>query len=135
MGSGIVGGARTPIGKLLDGLKDVSATELGGYAIAVALQRSGVSPDHVDYVVMGQVLQAGTGQIPARQAALRGGIAMSVPALTINKVCLSGLNAVALADQLIRAGECDVVVAGGMSPRRTHPTCCRARGLDTRTAA
>jgi acetyl-CoA C-acetyltransferase len=121
LSSVIVGGARTPIGKLLGGFKDVSATDLGGYAIAAALERSGVSPEHVDYVVMGQVLQAGTGQIPARQAALKGGIAMSVPALTINKVCLSGLNAVALADQLIRAGECDVVVAGGMESMTQAP--------------
>jgi acetyl-CoA C-acetyltransferase len=121
MGSVIVGGARTPIGKLLGGFKDVSATDLGGYAIAAALERSGVSPEHVDYVVMGQVLQAGTGQIPARQAAVKGGIAMSVPAVTINKVCLSGLNAVALADQLIRAGECDVVVAGGMESMTQAP--------------
>jgi acetyl-CoA C-acetyltransferase len=121
MGSVIVGGARTPIGKLLGGLKDVSATDLGGHAIAAALQRSGVAPEHIDYVVMGQVLQAGTGQIPARQAAVKGGIAMSVPAVTINKVCLSGLNAVALADQLIRAGECDVVVAGGMESMTQAP--------------
>jgi acetyl-CoA C-acetyltransferase len=121
MGSVIVGGARTPIGKLLGGLKDVSATDLGGYAIAAALERSGVSAEHVDYVIMGQVLQAGTGQISARQAAAKGGIAMSVPALTINKVCLSGLNAVALADQLIRAGECDVVVAGGMESMTQAP--------------
>jgi acetyl-CoA C-acetyltransferase len=121
MGSVIVGGARTPFGKLLGGFKDVSATDLGGYAIAAALERSGVAPEHVDYVVMGQVLQAGTGQIPARQAAIKGGIAMSVPAVTINKVCLSGLNAVALADQLIRAGECDVVVAGGMESMTHAP--------------
>ncbi len=121
MGSVIVGGARTPFGKLLGGFKDASATDLGGYAIAAALARSGVAPEHVDYVVMGQVLQAGTGQIPARQAAIKGGIAMSVPALTINKVCLSGLNAVALADQLIRAGECDVVVAGGMESMTQAP--------------
>jgi acetyl-CoA C-acetyltransferase len=121
MGSLIVGGARTPIGKLLGGFKDVSATDLGGYAIAAALERSGVEPEHVDYVVLGQVLQAGTGQIPARQAAVKGGIAMSVPAVTINKVCLSGLNAVALADQLIRAGECDVVVAGGMESMTQAP--------------
>ncbi len=121
MGSMIVGGARTPIGKLLGGFKDVSATDLGGHAIAAALERSGVSPEHVDYVIMGQVLQAGTGQISARQAAVKGGIAMSVPAVTINKVCLSGLNAVALADQLIRAGECDVVVAGGMESMTQAP--------------
>ena len=121
MGSVIVGGARTPIGKLLGGLKDASATDLGGYAIAAALERSGVSPEHVDYVVMGHVLQAGAGQISARQAAVKGGVAMSVPAVTINKVCLSGLNAVALADQLIRAGECDVVVAGGMESMTQAP--------------
>jgi acetyl-CoA C-acetyltransferase len=121
MGSVIVGGARTPIGKLLGGLKDVSATDLGGYAIAAALERSGVAAEYVDYVVMGHVLQAGTGQISARQAAIKGGIAMSVPAVTINKVCLSGLNAVVLADQLIRAGECDVVVAGGMESMTQAP--------------
>jgi acetyl-CoA C-acetyltransferase len=121
MGSVIVGGARTPFGRLLGGFKDVSATDLGGYAIAATLERSGVAPEHVDYVVMGQVLQAGTGQIPARQAAVKGGITMAVPALTINKVCLSGLNAVALADQLIRAGECDVVVAGGMESMTQAP--------------
>jgi acetyl-CoA C-acetyltransferase len=121
MGSVIVGGARTPIGKLLGGLKDASATDLGGYAIAAALERSGVAPEHVDYVVMGHVLQAGTGQVPARQAAVKGGVAMSVPAVTINKVCLSGLNAVALADQLIRAGECEVVVAGGMESMTQAP--------------
>ena len=106
MGSVIVGGARTPIGKLLGAFADVPATELGGYAIAAALQRSGVERDQVDSVVLGQVLQAGAGQLPARQAAVRGGIAMSVPSVTINKVCLSGLTAVAQADQLIRAGEC-----------------------------
>jgi acetyl-CoA C-acetyltransferase len=97
------------------------ATDLGGYAIAAALERSGVPAAEVDYVVMGQVLQAGAGQIPARQAAVKAGIAMSVPAITINKVCLSGLNAVALADQLIRAGECEVVVAGGMESMTSAP--------------
>ncbi len=117
----IVGGARTPIGRLLGGLKDLSATDLGGKAIEAALERSGVSPDLVDYVIMGQVLQAGTGQIPARQAAVKGGISMNVPALTVNKVCLSGINAIALADQLIRAGECDVVVAGGMESMSNAP--------------
>src|SRR5690625_2948678 len=121
MGSVIVGGARTPIGKLLGGLKDKPATELGGAAIEAALQRSGVGPEQVEYVIMGQVLQAGCGQIPARQAAVAAGIAMSVPALTINKVCLSGLNAIALADQLIRAGECEVVVAGGMESMTNAP--------------
>src|SRR5215211_4375768 len=103
MGSFIVGGARTPIGKLLGALKDVTATDLG--AIAGALERSGLDAEHVEFVVMGQVLQAGSGQIPARQAAVKGGIPMSVPAMTLNKVCLSGLAAVAYADQLIRAGE------------------------------
>src|ERR671911_1650466 len=121
MGSVLLDGARTPIGKFLGAFADVSATELGGYAIAGALQRSGVDAREVDYVIMGQVLQAGVGQAPARQAAVRAGIRMNVPSLTINKVCLSGLNAVALADQLIRAGECDVVVAGGMESMTQAP--------------
>ncbi|HEY5821769.1 MAG TPA: acetyl-CoA C-acetyltransferase [Propionibacteriaceae bacterium] len=121
MGSVIVGGARTPIGKLLGGLKTLSATDLGGVAIAAALARAQLDPAEVDYVVMGQVLTAGAGQIPARQAAVKGGIGMDVPALTINKVCLSGLAAVALADQLIRAGECDIVVAGGMESMTQAP--------------
>jgi acetyl-CoA C-acetyltransferase len=121
MGSVIVGGARTPIGKLLGALKDQSATDLGAVAIAAALQRSGVRPEQVDYVVMGHVLQAGTGQISARQAAVKAGVPMAVPALTINKVCLSGLNAIALADQLIRAGECEIVVAGGMESMTQAP--------------
>jgi acetyl-CoA C-acetyltransferase len=120
-GSVIVAGARTPIGRLLGGLKDLSATDLGGVAIKAALERAGVDPDQVDYVIMGQVLQAGAGQVPARQAAVKGGISMSVPAITINKVCLSGLNAIALADQLIRAGECEVVVAGGMESMTNAP--------------
>ncbi|GAA2105767.1 acetyl-CoA C-acetyltransferase [Microlunatus panaciterrae] len=121
MGSVIVGGARTPIGKLLGGLKDLSGTDLGGIAIAGALARAGISGDQVDYVVMGQVLQAGAGQIPARQAAVKGGVPLTVPAVTVNKVCLSGLNAIALADQLIRAGECDIVVAGGMESMTQAP--------------
>ncbi len=121
MGSVIIGGARTPIGKLMGAFKDLPAADLGGYAIAAALERSGVAAGHVDYVVMGQVLTAGAGQIPARQAAAKAGIDLSVPALTINKVCLSGLNAVALADQLIRAGECEVVVAGGMESMTRAP--------------
>jgi acetyl-CoA C-acetyltransferase len=120
-GSVIVAGARTPIGRLLGGLKDLSATDLGGVAIKAALERAGVDADQVDYVIMGQVLQAGAGQVPARQAAVKGGISMSVPAITINKVCLSGLNAIALADQLIRAGECEVVVAGGMESMTNAP--------------
>ena len=117
----IVAGARTPIGRLLGGLKDLSAADLGGVAIKAALERAGVAADQVDYVIMGQVLQAGAGQIPARQAAVKGGISMNVPALTINKVCLSGINAIALADQLIRAGECEVVVAGGMESMTNAP--------------
>jgi acetyl-CoA C-acetyltransferase len=120
-GSVIVAGARTPIGRLLGGLKDLSAADLGGVAIKGALEKAGVAPEQVDYVIMGQVLQAGAGQIPARQAAVKGGISMSVPALTINKVCLSGINAIALADQLIRLGECEVVVAGGMESMTNAP--------------
>jgi acetyl-CoA C-acetyltransferase len=117
----IVAGARTPMGRLLGSLKDFSAADLGGVAIKAALERSGVSPDQVDYVIMGQVIQAGAGQITARQAAVAGGISMDVPALTINKVCLSGLDAIALADQLIRAGEFEIVVAGGMESMTRAP--------------
>ena len=120
-GSVIVSGARTPIGKLQGSLADFSGAELGGVAIEAALARAGVSGDIVDYVIMGQVLQAGAGQITARQAAVKGGIPMTVPALTINKVCLSGLDAIALADQLIAAGEYDVVVAGGMESMTNAP--------------
>ncbi|MEU3457684.1 acetyl-CoA C-acetyltransferase [Micromonospora sp. NPDC006766] len=121
MASVIVSGARTPMGRLLGNLKDLPATRLGGIAIKAALERAGVTPDQVQYVIMGQVLQAGAGQIPARQAAVEAGIPMSTPALTINKVCLSGLDAIALADQLIRAGEFDVVVAGGMESMTNAP--------------
>ena len=117
----IVAGARTPIGKLSGALKDFTAMDLGGIAIKAALERSGVSGDQVDYVIMGHVLQAGQGQITARQAAVKAGIPMNVPALTINKVCLSGLDAIALADQLIRAGEFEVVVAGGMESMTNAP--------------
>jgi acetyl-CoA C-acetyltransferase len=117
----IVAGARTPMGRLLGSLKDRSAAQLGGVAIKAALERSGVGPEQVDYVIMGHVLQAGTGQITARQAGVAGGIGMSVPALTINKVCLSGLDAIALADQLIRAGEFEIVVAGGMESMTQAP--------------
>ncbi len=120
-GSVIVSGARTPIGKLLGSLAGFQAVDLGGVAVAAALERAGVSGDQVDYVILGQVLQAGAGQIPARQAAVKGGIPMTVPALTINKVCLSGLDAIALADQLIAAGEFDVVVAGGMESMTNAP--------------
>ena len=121
MSNVIVAGARTPMGRLLGSLSTFSAADLGGFAIAAALERAGVSPSQVDYVIMGQVLQAGTGQITARQAAVKAGIGMDVPALTINKVCLSGLDAIALADQLIRAGEFDVVVAGGMESMSNAP--------------
>src|SRR6266705_6873398 len=117
----IVGGARTAIGRLLGSLSDFSAAELGGIVIKAALARSGLAGDQVEYVIMGQVLQAGAGQIPSRQAAVAGGIPMSVPSLTINKVCLSGLDAIALAAQLIRAGEFDVVVAGGMESMTRAP--------------
>jgi acetyl-CoA C-acetyltransferase len=117
----IVAGARTPIGKLSGALKDFTAMDLGGIAIKGALDKAGISGDQVDYVIMGHVLQAGQGQMTARQAAVKGGVPMNVPALTINKVCLSGLDAIALADQLIRAGECEVVVAGGMESMTNAP--------------
>jgi acetyl-CoA C-acetyltransferase len=117
----IVGGARTPVGKLAGALSSFTAQDLGGFAIEAALERAGISGSDVDYVIMGQVLQAGQGQITARQAAVKGGIPMDVPAVTINKVCLSGLNAIAMADQLIRAGEFDVVVAGGMESMTQAP--------------
>jgi len=117
----IVAGARTPIGKLSGALASFSAMELGGFAIAEALARAGVAPDQVDYVLMGQVLQAGQGQITARQAAVHGGIPMTVPANTINKVCLSGLNTIYLADQMIRSGDAEIVVAGGMESMTQAP--------------
>nr|BFE87202.1 hypothetical protein GCM10020093_098030 [Planobispora longispora] len=120
-GSVIVAGARTPIGRLLGSLSSLTAAELGGIAIKAALERAGVAPEAVQYVIMGQVLQAGAGQIPSRQAAVKAGIPMTVPSLTINKVCLSGLDAIALADQLIRAGEFDIVVAGGMESMSNAP--------------
>jgi acetyl-CoA C-acetyltransferase len=120
-GSVIVAGARTPIGRLLGGLKGFSGADLGGFAIKAALERAGVGVDQVDYVIMGQVLQAGTGQITARQAATKAGVPMSVPALTVNKVCLSGMNAIALADQLVQAGEYDIIVAGGMESMTNAP--------------
>lgn len=120
-GSVIVGGARTPIGKLSGSLKDFTAMDLGGFAIKAALEKAGISGDQVDYVIMGHVIQAGAGQITARQAAVKGGIPMAVPALTVNKVCLSGLNAIAMADQLIGYGEFDVVVAGGMESMTQGP--------------
>ena len=117
----IVAGARTPIGKFGGALKDVAAVDLGGAAIRAALERAGIGGDAVDYVIMGQVLQAGAGQITARQAAIKGGIPQEVPAITINKVCLSGLNAIAMADQMIRAGELETVVAGGMESMTQAP--------------
>ncbi len=117
----IVAGARTPMGRLLGSLKDLSGSDLGGIAIKGALDKSGVAPEHVDYVIMGQVLTASAGQMPARQAAVAAGIPMNVPALTINKVCLSGIDAIALADQLIRAGEFDIVVAGGQESMSRAP--------------
>ncbi len=121
MTSVIVNGARTPMGRLSGNFKDVPATRLGSIAIAAALQRAGIAPDQVQYVIMGQVLQAGVGQMSARQAAAGAGIPMTTPALTVNKVCLSGLDAIALADQLIRAGEFEVVVAGGMESMTQAP--------------
>src|SRR5687767_4715356 len=120
-GSVIVAGARTPIGKLSGALAGFSAMDLGGFAIKAALERAGVKPEDVDYVFMGQVLQAGQGQITARQAAVKAGIPMSVPATTINKVCLSGLNSIYLADQLISNDEADIVVAGGMESMTQAP--------------
>ncbi|MFH8755264.1 acetyl-CoA C-acetyltransferase [Streptomyces atroolivaceus] len=117
----IVAGARTPMGRLLGSLKSFSGADLGGVAIKAALDRAGIGGDQVEYVIMGQVLQAGAGQIPARQAAVKAGIPLNVPALTVNKVCLSGLDAIALADQLIRAGEFDVVVAGGQESMTNAP--------------
>ncbi|OLR91485.1 acetyl-CoA C-acetyltransferase [Actinokineospora bangkokensis] len=120
-GSVIVAGARTPIGRLLGSLKDFTGAQLGGFAIKAALEKAGVKPEQVQYTIMGQVLTAGAGQIPARQAAVAAGIPMDVPALTINKVCLSGLDAIALADQLIRAGEFDIVVAGGQESMTQAP--------------
>jgi acetyl-CoA C-acetyltransferase len=120
-GTVIVAGARTPIGKLSGALASFSAMDLGGFAIKAALERAGVKPEDVDYVFMGQVLQGGQGQITARQAAVKAGIPMTVPSTTINKVCLSGLNAIYLADQLINAGDADIVVAGGMESMTNAP--------------
>jgi acetyl-CoA C-acetyltransferase len=117
----IVSGARTPIGKFLGAFSDFTAMDLGGFAIAEALRRAGLPSGQVSYVIMGQVLQAGQGQITARQAATKGGIPMDVPAITINKVCLSGLNAVHLADILIRAGEIEIAIAGGMESMTQAP--------------
>ena len=120
-GSYIVAGARTPIGKMSGALAAFSAADLGGFAIKAALERAGVAPDEVEHVLMGQVLMAGQGQVPSRQAAVKAGIPMSVPSLNINKVCLSGLNTIYLADQMIAAGEADIVIAGGMESMTNAP--------------
>ncbi len=120
-GSVIVAGARTPIGRLLGGLKSLSAAELGGVAIKGALEKAGVSGDQVDYLIMGQVIQAGAGQNPARTAGIAAGLPMSLPSITINKVCLSGVNAIATADALIRAGVHEIIVAGGMESMTNAP--------------
>jgi acetyl-CoA C-acetyltransferase len=120
-GSVIVSSARTPIGKLSGALASFEATDLGGHAIAAALERAGIGGGQVDYVLLGQVLQAGAGQMPARQAAVKGGIPMSVPSMTVNKVCLSGIDAIYLADQMIQAGDAEVVVAGGMESMTKAP--------------
>src|SRR5213083_1557400 len=120
-GSVIVGSARTPIGKLSGALAGFSATDLGGLAIKAALERAGVDAEQVDYVLMGQVLLGGTGQITARQAAAAAGIPMTVPATTVNKVCLSGINSIYLADQMIQAGDAEVVIAGGMESMTQAP--------------
>jgi len=120
-GSFIVAGARTPIGKMSGALAGFSAADLGSFAIKAALERAGVAPDEVEHVIMGQVLMAGQGQVPSRQAASKAGIPMSVPAININKVCLSGLNAIYLADQMIAAGDADIVIAGGMESMTNAP--------------
>ena len=120
-GSYIVAGARTPIGKMSGALSSFSAADLGGFAIKEALQRAGVAPHEVDHVIMGQVLMAGQGQVPARQAASNAGIPMNVPSVNVNKVCLSGINSVYLADQMIQAGEADIVIAGGMESMTNAP--------------
>src|SRR3954471_9237817 len=120
-GSVIVAGARTPIGKMSGALADFSAMDLGGIAISAALERSGVAGQDVDYVVMGHVIRAGQGQITARQAAVSGGIPMSTPALSIDKVCLSGLEAILLADLFVSSGMHRVVVAGGMESMTNGP--------------
>ena len=128
-GSVIVAGARTPVGKMSGALSSLTAADLGGHAIAAALERAGVSPDQVDHVIMGQVLMAGQGQVPARQAAAKAGIPMSIPSVNINKVCLSGLNSIYLADQMIQSGDADIVVAGGMESMTNAPYLARgARG-------
>jgi acetyl-CoA C-acetyltransferase len=131
-GSVIVAGARTPIGKLLGGLSGLAASELGGVAIAGALQKSGVAASDVEYVIMGQVLTAGAGQLPARQAAVAGGIPMSIPSTTVSKVCLSGIQAVIMADQFIRTGDFRVIVAGGQESMSQAPHLLRGSRLGTK---
>ena len=120
-GSFIVAGARTPIGKMSGALAPFTAADLGGFAIKAALERAGVKPDKVEHVLMGQVLMAGQGQVPSRQAASKAGIPMSTPSVNINKVCLSGLNTIYLADQMIQAGDADIVIAGGMESMTAAP--------------
>lgn len=120
-GSYIVAGARTPIGKMSGALAQFSAADLGGFAIKAALERAGVKPEEVEHVIMGQVLMAGQGQVPSRQAAVNAGIPMNVPSVNVNKVCLSGLNTIYLADQMIASGEADIVVAGGMESMTNAP--------------
>jgi acetyl-CoA C-acetyltransferase len=120
-GSYIVAGARTPIGKMSGALADFSAADLGGFAIAEALKRANVQPHEVDHVIVGQVLMAGQGQVPSRQAAVKAGIPMNIPSVNINKVCLSGLNAIYLADQMVASGEADIVVAAGMESMTNAP--------------
>jgi acetyl-CoA C-acetyltransferase len=120
-GSFIVAGARTPIGKMSGALAPFTAADLGGFAIKAALERAGVRPDEVEHVLMGQVLMAGQGQVPSRQAAAKAGIPMSTPSVNINKVCLSGLNTIYLADQMIQSGDADIVIAGGMESMTAAP--------------
>ena len=120
-GSYLVAGARTPIGKMSGALAGFSAAELGGIAIAEALRRAGVAPDEVQHVIVGQVLMAGQGQVPSRQAAVKAGIPLRVPSVNVNKVCLSGLNSIYLADQMIASGDADIVVAAGMESMTNAP--------------
>jgi acetyl-CoA C-acetyltransferase len=121
----IVAGARTPTGRFHGALSGVPATDLGAVAIRAAIARSGIDPAAIGYVLMGQVVTAGAGQNPARIAAVGGGVGMNVPAATVNNVCLSGMNSIVLADQLIRSGDYDIVVAGGMESRVRPRICCR----------
>jgi acetyl-CoA C-acetyltransferase len=134
-GSYIVAGARTPIGKMSGALSSFTAADLGGFAIAEALQRAGVSPEEVEHVLMGQVLMAGQGQVPSRQAAHKAGIPMHVPAVNVNKVCLSGLNTIYQADLMIASGEYDIVVAGGMESMTNAPYVVPASPAPSTTAS